>query len=155
MKRVSTVFLRILLVLVALVVLAALVVEPQLEGRNENSTLVQTYFQDPFLAYVYIASIPFFGMLFQAFQLLRYADSNQLFSKASLTRIKNIQYLALSLVLLIIGAEAYFFLIQRSTEDIAGGVVIGLFAMLIALCIASVSSVFHKHLQTVALKKKS
>ncbi len=34
--------------------------EPHLEGRNAHATTFEIYFHDPFLAYVYVGSIPFF-----------------------------------------------------------------------------------------------
>ena len=55
--------------------------EPHLEGRNVNATLFEIYFNDPFLAYAYAASIAFFVALYQAFKLLGYADKNKIFSQ--------------------------------------------------------------------------
>ena len=48
--------------------LAVLLGEPRIEGRNAHATLFEIYFNDPFLAYAYIASIPFFVALYQAFR---------------------------------------------------------------------------------------
>ena len=54
--------------------------EPHIEGRNAHATLFEIYFKDPFLAYAYIASIPFFVALFQAFTILGYVGQNKAFS---------------------------------------------------------------------------
>ena len=40
--------------------LAFLLWEPHLEGRNANATPYELYFNDPFLAYAYVASVSFF-----------------------------------------------------------------------------------------------
>ena len=44
-------------------------------------TLFQIYFNDPFLAYAYIASLPVFVALYQAFKVLGYAGQNEVFSQ--------------------------------------------------------------------------
>lgn len=51
MKRGSTVFLQIVLVLIGIGALAFLLWEPHVEGRNKHATLFEVYFKDPFLAY--------------------------------------------------------------------------------------------------------
>ena len=67
LKRSSTAFLQGVIVLMAIGALTFMLWEPHLEGRNKNSTVFEVYFKDPFLAYAYLASIPFFVALFQAF----------------------------------------------------------------------------------------
>ena len=52
MKRTSTVFLQIVIVLIGVAAIAFLLGEPHLEGRNERATLFEVYFKDPFLAFV-------------------------------------------------------------------------------------------------------
>ena len=81
MKRGSTIFLQVAIVLVGIGVLAFLLWEPHVEGRNVNATLFEIYFKDPFLAYAYIGSIPFFVALYQAFKLLGYIRRNEIFSQ--------------------------------------------------------------------------
>ncbi len=80
MKRCSTIFLQIVIVLIGIGALALMLWEPHTEGRNAHATLFEIYFRDPFLAYAYIASISFFVALYQAFKLLGYAGSNTVFS---------------------------------------------------------------------------
>ena len=63
MKRSSAAFLQAVVVLIGVGVLALLLCEPHLEGRNAHATPFEIYFKDPFLAYVYVASIPFFVAL--------------------------------------------------------------------------------------------
>jgi hypothetical protein len=73
MKRSSTTFLQLVIVLIGIGALALMLWEPHIEGRNAHATTFQIYFNDPFLAYTYIASIPFFVALYQAFKVLGYA----------------------------------------------------------------------------------
>jgi hypothetical protein len=70
MKKTSTIFLQIVVVLIGIGVLAFMLWLPQTEGRNVNATQFEIYFTDPFLAYMYLGAIPFFVALYQAFIIL-------------------------------------------------------------------------------------
>ena len=83
MKRSSTIFLQVVVVLIGIGALAIMLWEPHIEGRNAHATLFEIYFKDPFLAYAYIASIPFFVALYQAFKVLGYVRQNKTFSQAT------------------------------------------------------------------------
>ena len=64
LKRGSTAFLQGVIVLVGMGALAFMLTMPHFEGRNAHATPFEVYFKDPFLAYVYVGSIPFFVALF-------------------------------------------------------------------------------------------
>src|SRR5690348_18404142 len=98
MKKSSTIFLQIVLVLIGIGGLAVLLWEPQIEGRNVHATLFEIYFRDPFLAYAYIASIPFFVALYQAFTVLGYAGQNKVFSQAAVKALRTIKFCAIAIV---------------------------------------------------------
>lgn len=156
MKKSSTVFLQVVIVLVGMVALGLMLWEPHLEGRNAHATVYQVYFNDPFLAYVYLASIAFFTALYQAFRLLGYVGRNEVFSLRSVKALRTIKYCAMSLVGFILGAEAYIFLFQRGKDDIAGGVMMGLFLMFVSTVIAAAAAVFERTLQSaVELKAEN
>lgn len=70
MKKGPAIFLQTVIVLIGIGALAFMLWEPHIEGRNAHATLFEIYFKDPFLAYAYIASTPFFVALYQAFKLL-------------------------------------------------------------------------------------
>ncbi len=153
MTRASALILKALIILLGVAALAVLLIEPNFEGRNVNSTLFQVYFNDPFLAYAYIASISFFVGLHQAFKLAGYAERNNIFSRESVRALQNIRYCAVAIILFAVGAEAYIFLAIRGTDDIAGGVAIGLFVICISAIIAGVAALCERFLQSaVSLK---
>lgn len=157
MKRSSTIFLQVVIVLIAIGALALLIWEPQVEGRNADATLFQIYFNDPFLAYAYVASIAFFVALFQSFKLLGYIGQNKIFSLRSVKALRTIKYCALCLVGFIVGAEVYINIVQRGKgEDIAGGVVIGLVLIFVSVVVATAAAVFEKTLQgAVDMKREN
>ena len=155
MKRSSTIFLQVVIVLIGIGTLAFMLGMPHLEGRNANATLFQIYFNDPFLAYAYAGSIAFFVALYQAFKLLGYVARNEVFSQRSVKAMRTIKYCALTLVVFLLGAEIYFNIVQRGKgEDIAGGVMMGLFLIFVSLVIATAAAVFERTLQS-AVEMKS
>ncbi len=125
MKRNTTIFLQIVIVLIGLATLAFLLGEPHLEGRNTGATLFEIYFKDPFLACVYAVSIAFFTALYQAFKVLAYARHHEFFSQASAKALRIIKHSAHIILGFGLGAEAYL-MIVRPEDDIAGGVFMGL-----------------------------
>lgn len=148
MKRSSTIFLQIVIVLIGIGALALLLWEPHLEGRNAHATPFEIYFKDPFLAYVYTASIAFFVALYQAFKLLGYIRANEVFSQRSVKALRTIKYCAMALVAFIVGAEAYIFIFVRGKDDIAGGVMIGLVMIFVSVVAATAAAVFERLLQS-------
>src|SRR4030095_5508509 len=113
MKRGLTIFLQALILLFAVGVFVFLLWEPHLEGRNVNATLFQIYFNDLFLACAYVASIPFFVALYQAFKLLEDIGRNEGWSERSVRALRIIKYCALSLVASLVVEEACLWLVVR------------------------------------------
>ena len=147
MKRGSTIFLQALILLFGVGVFAFLLWEPHLEGRNVTATLFEIYFKDPFLAYIYLAFVPFFVGLYQAFKILGYARRNEIFSQHSVRALRTIKYCALTTAIFIVGAEAYIFIFVRGTDDVAGGVMMGAFIIFVSAIIATAAAVFERVLQ--------
>lgn len=156
MKRGSILFLRAVIVLVGLGVLAALIWEPQVEGRNANADLVTIYLRDPFLAYVYLGSLPFFFGLHQAFYLLGCVGRGQACSPGAVTAMRRIKCCALAVVCFIIGAEAFILLGPNDGDDRAGGVAMGVLAGFPCLVAATAAAVLERVLQNaVDLKSEN
>src|SRR6476619_4887592 len=147
MKRASTIFLQVVIVLFGIGLLAALLWEPQVEGRNVHATQFEIYFKDPFLAYIYLAFIPFFVGLYQAFKILGYARRDEVFSPRAVRALRTIKYCAITTALFIVGAEAYIFIFVRGTDDVAGGVMMGVFIIFVSAVIATAAAVFERVLQ--------
>ena len=105
MKRGSTYFLQTIIVLIGLMSLFLLLRFPLYEGRNVNATIFDVYFQDPFLAYIYLSSVFVFVAYYQAFKLLAIIRSNTVFSVDGVKALRSIKYCAMALVGLLLGAE--------------------------------------------------
>ena len=147
MKRVSTVFLQVVIVALGIVVFVALLWEPTVEGVNANATtLYQIYFDDPFLAYIYVSFIAVFVGLYQAFKLLGYIGRDEAYSQQSVQALRTIKHCALSFAGLIFAAVAYIFIVVRGKDDIAGGVAMGLFMIIFSAVVATTASLFERTL---------
>src|SRR6266576_4085229 len=120
MKRSSTIFLQVVIVLIGIGALALLLWEPHIEGRNAHATPFEIYFKDPFLAYAYIASIPFFVALYQAFKVLGYAGQNRVFSQEAVKALRTIKYCAISLIGFV--AVSVILMISGDPDDRPAGV---------------------------------
>lgn len=149
MKRISIIFLQVVIVALGIGALAPLLWEPHVEGVNANATtLYEIYFDNPFLAYVYIGSIAFFVALYQAFKLLGYIGRNEIFSQASVKALRTIKYCALTIIAFLVGAEGYITIVSRRVEeDIAGGVMMGLVMIFISVVVATAAAMFERVLQ--------
>ena len=155
MNRGASVFLRVVLVLIGIGALALLLWEPRIEGRNAHSTLFETYFKDPFLAFVYVGSIPFFVGLYQAFKVLGYVGGNQEFSPTAVRSLRIIKYCAMAIVGFVTVAEVII-LSDQSGEDRAGGVVVGVAIAFASIVVATAMTVLERGLQkAVDLKSES
>jgi hypothetical protein len=153
-KRSSTAFLQGVIVLIGIGALALLLWEPHLEGRNANATVFEIYFHDPFLAYVYLGSIPFFVALFNGFRVLGYAGRNQIFSPAAVKALRTIKYCAIALVGFVAGAE--IFIVMQEGEDRAPGVVMGVVIAFGSIVMATAAAMFERILQNaVDLKSEN
>jgi hypothetical protein len=145
MKKSSTLFLKVVILLIAIGVLAGLIRFPQTEGRAANLDLISIY-TDPFIIYIYIGSIPFFVGLYQAFKLLNFIDANKAFSQGAVNTLKNMQFASLSLIGFIALALFYIRFFAHG-DDPAGPTMLGICMALAFGVIATAAGVFQKLFQ--------
>src|SRR6478735_1762250 len=145
MKRAATLFLRAVLVLIGIGTLALLLWEPHLEGRNADATLFEIYFRDPFLAYAYVAAIPFFVGLFHGFKVLARAGHNEEFSPSAVRSLRTIKYCAIAIIGFVAGGEVFIML--SASDDRAGGVFIGILITFASIVVATAMAVLERAVQ--------
>jgi hypothetical protein len=145
MKRSSTLFLQVVIVLIAIGALALLLGEPHVEGRNKHATFFEVYFKDPFLAYVYVASIPFFVALYQAFRLLGYAGRNEVFSHSAVKALRTIKLCAIAILGFV--AVSVIFLPFGDPEDRPPGVMMRIVCAFGAIIVATAAATFERIFQ--------
>ncbi len=145
MKRSSTIFLQVVIVLIGIGALAVMLWEPHIEGRNAHATLFEIYFKDPFLAYAYIASIPFFAALYQAFKVLGYVRQNKIFSQATVNSLRTIKYCAIAIIGFV--AVSAVFIMFGDKDDRPPGVFMRILITFPSIVIATAAAMFEKILQ--------
>lgn len=145
MKKSSTLFLQVVIVLIGLGALGLLLWEPHLEGVNAQATFFEVYL-DPFIALVYVGSIPFFVALHQALKVLGYTRENTVFSPEAVKALRIIKYCAL-IIIGFVAVEELFILLNRGDDDAAGGVFIGILITFGCVVVATTAAMFEKVLQ--------
>ena len=155
MKRFSIVFLQAVIVLIGIVALTFLIWTPLTEGRATNLDVFSIY-SDPFILYVYVASIAFFVILYNAFMLLNYIGQQRVFSSSAIKILKRIKYCAIVLSILIIMAGLYIRLFHNLDDDPAGFLAICALGVFVAIIIAATANVFEMIVQhVIAIKSEN
>jgi hypothetical protein len=144
-KSGSTLFLKIVIILIALAVLSGLILFPPSEGAAKNKDLFSIY-TNPLIIYSYIASIPFFFGLYQAIKLLNLIDANKAFSQKAVNTLKNMKLASISLIGFIAVALMYIRFFAHG-DDPAGPTMLGFILSFALAVIATASAVFQKLFQ--------
>ena len=151
MKKSSTIFLRVVIVLIGIVALAIMIRFPLTEGRAANLDLFSIY-ADPFIIYGYVASISFFVALYQAFKLLGYIGQNKVFSLNSVKALRTIKYCAIILSASIVMAGLYirisYAIHVKGDDDPAGFLAVCIVTTFISIVVATAAAVFERLLQS-------
>ena len=140
--------------LIGIGVMAFLLWEPHVEGRNAHATVFEIYFKDPFLAYVYFSSVPFFVGLYQAIKVLGYAGQNKVLSQAAVKSLRTIKYCAMVIIGLVV--VSFVFMLFGDPDDRPQGVVMRFFVIFGSIVVATAAAIFERVLQNaVAIKSEN
>jgi hypothetical protein len=143
MKKGSTLFLKGVLILMALGVLAICIFAlPRIIGDIDLGGY------DPILFGLYIAAITFFIALYQSFLLLNYIDNNNPFSTLAVNALKKIKHCGITISALFLIGMPYIFRVAE-LDDAPGVVAIALVIIGASLVIAVFAGVLQKLLQNV------
>ena len=151
LKRSSAVFLQTVIVLIGVGALAFLLWEPHIEGVNAHATLFEMYV-NLFVMYVYVASIPFFVALYQAFKVLGYAAQNEVFSPEAVKALRIIKFCAMAIIGFV--ALSLIFMIGGDREDRPAGIFMRLLVSFPSIIVATAAAMFERILQN-AVEMKS
>jgi len=138
-KHSTASLLRALVVFLGVGAFAFLLWEPIGEGVNaQATTFSDIYLDDPFLAYAYIASIPFFVGLYQAFKFLGATEQKNVAVKA----LQSIKYCALTMIPFILGGVVWLLFVE--SDDRPPILMMGLVATIISIAVANAARVLEK-----------
>jgi len=150
MKHGSTLFLRLIVLVIGLAVFALCVLA--LPTGIESD---ETGYYRPILIGMYVTVIPFYIAMFQTLKLLNYVDKNTAFSQASVKALKYIKYCAASISILYAASLPYFYFAAQQ-DDAPGVVVIGMILTFAPLVIAVFAAVLQILLRNaIAIKSEN
>ena len=149
MKRGLTIFLRVVISLIAIAALAVCILAlPPMVVKEAAKTPKTAWLIYLFLVCSYILSIPFFVALFQAFKLLTCVDRNEAFSELSVRALGYIKYCAITIsILMLAGIAAVMAFSFGKGEDIAGIVAMGLLVTFASSVVAAAAAVLQNQVQ--------
>jgi hypothetical protein len=142
----SAIFLQVVIVLVGIGALGLLLWEPHLEGRNAQATTFEIYFNDPFLAYVYVGSIAFFVALHRAFAMFGHVRRTGAFSQVTLNSLRTIKRCAIAMLGFVAGG-VIIILLFGDGEDRPPGIFMCVLVAFGATSIATAASMFARSLR--------
>ena len=146
-KRASTLFLKAVIVVMAVAVLVFCVfLFPMVYAELEGGIPQFAYAIYPALMGLYASALPFFFALYQAFQLLHFIDANNAFSAVSVHALRRIKYCAIAMSVLY-AAGMPLVVVLSDLDDAPGGIVIGLAIVLAPLVVATFAAVLQKLVQ--------
>ena len=151
MKNSSALFLQAAIVLIGIGTLAFLLWEPHIEGRNAHATTFEIYFKDPFLAYVYVGSTPFFVALYRAFGLFGHVRQNGSFSQVSVDALRTIKRCAIAIIGFV-AVGVVFIIMFGDKDDRPAGIFMSFFVTFASSIIAIAAAMFARKLRNTLIR---
>ncbi|WP_042354213.1 DUF2975 domain-containing protein [Bacillus rubiinfantis] len=147
MKKGSTLFLKLTVVLMGIPVLTLCIfLVPELE-EIAAKLLPKFAFINILVSLIFDASaIPFYFALYQAFKLLRYIDRNEAFSEFSVKALRKIKYCAVTISALHLLVLPLFYLFAEM-DDAPGVIFVGMIVPFASIVIAVFAAVLQRLLQ--------
>lgn len=147
MKRGTTLFLKLALIVMGIPVLALCIfLVPEIANFAAELYPDHTYVKYLLVIDLYAAAIPFYIALYQAFKLLDYIDKNKAFSELSITALKKIKYSANTISILFVLGMPLFYMIAEM-DDAPGIILIGMVLIFATMVIAVFAAVLQKLLK--------
>lgn len=145
MKKYSTTFLKMAVILIGLPALALCIFGVYWLIDNPANPIYANMLY-PIIAVIYISAIPFFIALYQALKLLSYIDKNKAFSQASVKALKNIKYCAMTISALYVLIMPFVYLLAEK-DDAPGLILMGMVPIFASMIIAVFAAVLQRLLQ--------
>ncbi|EKQ54231.1 MULTISPECIES: DUF2975 domain-containing protein [unclassified Clostridium] len=145
MKRCSTIFLKIAVVIIGIPIFALCIFGLIWLTKNPANP-DYAYMLYPILIGIYASAIPFFIALYQALRLLNYIDKNIAFSILSVKTLKNIKYCAVVICTLYVVIIPFVYVVAEK-DDAPGLIIIGLAPIFASLVIAVFAAVLQRLLK--------
>lgn len=146
MSKSSTMFLKFVLVVLALAVLAICVFALPALWRGVADDEVFGGWVRGIIIGMYVSGIPFYYALYQSFKLLNLIDKNDAFSDHAVKALRMIKFAALAVSAVYTATMPFFFLIGQY-DDAPGVIVIGMVVIFASFVVAVFAYVLQKLLR--------
>ena len=145
MKRGTTIFLKLAVLLIGVPILALCIFGiPWLANNPVNPNYAGALY--PIVIIMYVSVIPFIVALYQAFRLLSYIDKNEAFSLMSVKSLKTIKYCAIVISGIYVVMLPFVYVVAEK-DDAPGLILMGMVPVFASLVIAVFSAVLQRLLQ--------
>jgi len=145
MKKGTTLFLKIAVFLIGTPVLALCIFLLRMIANNPvNPEYAHILY--PIIIGMYVAVIPFYFALYQAFKLLTYIDKNEAFSELSVKALKKIKYCAFVISTVYVVVLPFIYILAEK-DDAPGVMLIGMVIIFASLVIAFFAAVLQRLLK--------
>lgn len=142
MKLGSTIFLKAVVILIGLIVLAVCAFALPAGIASDK-----TGYYWPILLGLYVPAVPFFFALYQAIKLLGYIDHGKAFSPDSVSALKYIKYCGLAISALFTAGMPYIFY-AADRDDAPGVALVGFIIIGASFVIATAAALFQRLFQS-------
>ncbi|TCP67295.1 DUF2975 domain-containing protein [Baia soyae] len=147
-KRGSTTFLKVIIFLIGIGMLALCIWLPEAAVRDARVHPDTAYFLIPFLVCAYGFCISLSVALYQAYKLLTYIEKSHAFSESSLNSLKIIKKCAFTVIFLILLGLVNLKVLSIVTgDDPAGPISLGLMGIFVISIITAIMDVLQKPLK--------
>lgn len=145
MKRGTTLFLKLVIIIIGIPILALCIFGMDWLINNPVDSNY-SYMIYPILVGIYASGIPFFIALYMAFRLLSYIDKNKAFSLFSIKALNSIKYCAITISTVYVAIMPFVYFLADK-DDAPGIIIIGMVPIFASMIIAAFSAVLQRLLQ--------
>ncbi|CEI83094.1 membrane protein [Oceanobacillus oncorhynchi subsp. incaldanensis] len=144
MQKSSTTFLKTVIYLMGLIMIAlSVILIPQIIIDISDSSAMVKWVIYPIVIGVFLTTIPFYLALYQALKLLRLIDQNQTFSEEAVFTLKKIKQCALTITGIYILTMPFIYLFAEK-DDAPGVIIIGMVPLFVSFVVAVFASLLQK-----------
>lgn len=146
MKKGSTLFLRLTLIALAIIVVTICIfITPEMVREARLGQVLHIVF--PMILVMCVSTLPFLFGLVQGWKLLGYIDNNTAFSEQSIRALKRIKYAATAIAIMFATSLPSFYILAE-IDDAPGLVVVGMIITSAPIVIAVFSALLQKLLRS-------
>ncbi|SOC44434.1 DUF2975 domain-containing protein [Ureibacillus acetophenoni] len=145
MKRGTTLFLKLALIIMGVPVLALGIFGVFYLMKNPaNPDYAHILY--PIVIGMYLSVLPYFGALYQSFRLLNFIDKNEAFSQISVNALKFIKYCGITFSALYVIVLPFVYVVAE-LDDAPGLIIVGMIPVFGGLVISVFAAVLQRLLQ--------